>query len=176
MLNIIIKTIKSASRSRLSMLCRRTYLKMRIPMDFPIIVNVDPTNACNLLCNMCPNSSDTIVKKSFMDMDLYRKIIDEIKQREKRLYRYFLVKDGEPLLHKNIRLNPYFPGHHESHQLLSLCVWISMDMLLPRHPFLMLRLLTNGTNSIQLSPTKRNPSVVDNTRVSSITTTSGIGF
>ena len=84
------------------MLARQAYLRMKIPMDFPLIVNIDPTNACNLFCSMCPNSSSPVIKKGFMEMDLYKKIIEEIAQRKKRLYRFFLVKDGEPLLHKSI--------------------------------------------------------------------------
>ena len=102
MLNLILKTVKKASRSRISMLARTAFLKMKIPMDFPLILNVDPTNACNLLCEMCPNSQSPVVKKNFMDMGLYKKILDEVQARGKRLYRFFLVKDGEPLLHKNI--------------------------------------------------------------------------
>ncbi len=102
MLNILLKSIRHASRSSLFMVARRIYLKMKIPMKFPLIVNVDPTNACNLRCTMCPNSRETVIKKGFMDMDLYRKIICEIEKQKKRIYRFFLVKDGEPLLHKNI--------------------------------------------------------------------------
>ncbi|MBN1522503.1 MAG: radical SAM protein [Candidatus Aureabacteria bacterium] len=102
MLNLILRTIKRSSRSRLSMMARQMYLRMKIPMDFPIIINVDPTNACNLLCTMCPNSQPPSVKKRFLDMDLYEKIVSEISARKKRIYRFFLVKDGEPLLHKNI--------------------------------------------------------------------------
>jgi len=45
----------------------------------PIRFWIEPTNHCNLRCPMCPTGKrDTTVKPGLMDMDLYRKVIDEI--------------------------------------------------------------------------------------------------
>ena len=42
----------------------------------PAIYFIEPTNACNLSCIMCPNAK--LSNKYFMDFDLFRKIVDDI--------------------------------------------------------------------------------------------------
>lgn len=64
----------------------------------PTVFWIEPTNACNLRCSMCPSTySDT--KRGLMSLQTYKKIIDEIKEYalEVKLY-----DSGEPLLHKQI--------------------------------------------------------------------------
>ncbi|MCL0050874.1 radical SAM protein [Dehalococcoidia bacterium] len=65
---------------------------------FPAIYFIEPTNACNLGCVMCPNSRLSN-NKCFMDFDLFKKIIDEIKYVAKLIR---LNYRGEPLFHPNI--------------------------------------------------------------------------
>jgi radical SAM protein with 4Fe4S-binding SPASM domain len=65
----------------------------------PIRMWVEPTNACNLKCVMCPQSSETAFKRGFMDMGLFRKIIDEAKA---FVYDMNLHHSGESLLHPEI--------------------------------------------------------------------------
>jgi len=71
----------------------------KLPLrEFPLIVDVEPTNHCNLRCKMCPQ---VIMKRErgFMSFDTYKKIIDECRKygAAVRLIRY-----GEHLLHKQI--------------------------------------------------------------------------
>ncbi|HIJ83387.1 MAG: Radical SAM protein [Magnetococcales bacterium] len=48
--------------------------------NLPTYFWLEPTNNCNLKCVMCPTGMDMLrVDKGFMDFDLYKKIIDEIK-------------------------------------------------------------------------------------------------
>lgn len=64
----------------------------------PLYINVEPTNACNLQCYTC--SIDGSRKRGFMDLDLFRKIIDDAY--ESGVYEVALFLAGEPLLHKDL--------------------------------------------------------------------------
>jgi len=64
----------------------------------PLYINVEPTNACNLKCYTC--SIDGTRKRGFMDMDLFRRIIDQAP--EAGIYEVALFMGGEPLLHKDL--------------------------------------------------------------------------
>ena len=67
-------------------------------------VYLETTSACNLNCVMCPTQR-TVVKKfkkdGFMDVILFRRLIDEIASENPRIS-VFIHKDGEPLLHPEI--------------------------------------------------------------------------
>ena len=69
------------------------------PGYLPIRMWVEPTNACNLKCVMCPQSSDTAFERGFMDFALFTKIIDEAKH---FVYDVNLHHSGESLLHPQI--------------------------------------------------------------------------
>ncbi len=75
--------------------------------DAPIHLDIEPTNACNLLCPMCPRTvliEDKEKKKNFnigsMKLETYKKIIDEAV--EIGVYSIKLNWLGEPLVHPNI--------------------------------------------------------------------------
>lgn len=58
--------------------------KEKIILDYPLLVDIELSTVCNLHCPMCYTITDAFarnVKKGFMDFDLYKKIIDEIKGR-----------------------------------------------------------------------------------------------
>ncbi len=66
---------------------------------FPPVVYIEPTNACNCNCVICPRRNMTR-EVGFMSMDLFRKIVDEISAlgpSEIRLFNF-----GEPLLHPRL--------------------------------------------------------------------------
>ena len=65
----------------------------------PIRLWIEPTNRCNLRCVMCPNSSDKIKTRGFMDMDLYEKIINQVRG---IVYDANLHHTGESLLHPEL--------------------------------------------------------------------------
>lgn len=71
---------------------------LRLPY-LPTAAWIEPTNVCNLKCIMCPNSVITQKNPGFMNMDLYKKIIDEGKN---HFSVAFLCLAGEPFLHKNL--------------------------------------------------------------------------
>ncbi len=47
---------------------------------FPRYVIVEPTNTCNLRCEMCPSSKQTRAR-GVMELDLFKKIVDEITEK-----------------------------------------------------------------------------------------------
>ena len=64
----------------------------------PLYINVEPTNACNLKCYTC--SIDRSRERGYMDLDLFRSIIDQAM--ESGVYEVALFLGGEPLLHKDL--------------------------------------------------------------------------
>jgi len=61
---------------------------------------IEPTNACNLRCPLCPVGAGTMSRgRGFMDPASYRTLIDEIRHHVSRILMNFA---GEPLLHPDI--------------------------------------------------------------------------
>jgi len=72
--------------------------------QYPICVNIEPTSVCNLRCVMCYQSDKSFSRKSNnfmgnMNMDLFKKIIDEI---EGNVEAVTLASRGEPMLNQNL--------------------------------------------------------------------------
>lgn len=66
----------------------------------PSYLWIEPTNHCNLNCIMCPIGSGKIhVKRGFMNIALFKKIIDEVHPHTSAI---ILAIGGESLLHKDI--------------------------------------------------------------------------
>lgn len=71
--------------------------------EFPSIVQLTITNVCDMSCCHCPHSDykkQPGYKPSFMDMGLYRKVVDEMGQYDNTTLRIFGW--GEPLLHPKL--------------------------------------------------------------------------
>ncbi|MBI3099633.1 MAG: radical SAM protein [Planctomycetes bacterium] len=77
----------------------KVLVQQMIDYRYPRTCNIEPTNACNQVCRMCPREQAT-KGVGMMPMDLFRKIIDESALYGPRNFQ--LHKDGEPLLHKHI--------------------------------------------------------------------------
>lgn len=65
----------------------------------PLRLWLEPTSICNLRCLMCPNKELKKEEKGFMEMTLYKKIIDEARHFILDLHLYHR---GESLLHPKI--------------------------------------------------------------------------
>lgn len=80
------------------------YPKKFIVPDFPLCLDIETTNICNLLCPMCSRTiqikDGTYVDIGTMSMELYKKMIDE--GSENNLYSIKLNYLGEPLSDKYI--------------------------------------------------------------------------
>jgi len=71
--------------------------------QFPQIVQITITNVCDMSCSHCPHSSykkEAGYTPKFMDMSIYKKIVDEMKDYKDSTLRIFGW--GEALLHKDI--------------------------------------------------------------------------
>lgn len=76
--------------------------RQEIVTNFPLNVDVELTNACNLRCPHCARTHDNWGCSSigFMDIDLATKIIKEINQEQSGCIKFSLR--GEPLLYRKI--------------------------------------------------------------------------
>jgi MoaA/NifB/PqqE/SkfB family radical SAM enzyme len=86
-------------------LVNRTRLETVIPLETPLIVFVDPSDACNFKCRFCPTSDRDLMKSvgrpwKQMPFDLFKKIADDITQFPGKVEVLRLYKDGEPLINK----------------------------------------------------------------------------
>ncbi len=85
----------------------RIPLETVIPRNTPFSVEVDIASLCNLKCKFCYHSDREQVKASgvnfgIMDMQLYKKIIDDMKEFSQKPAKLKLFEFGEPLLNKNM--------------------------------------------------------------------------
>jgi len=66
------------------------------PWGMPVILQIEPTNSCNLQCPGCPSGGEMERTRGFMDPILFRRLVDEMAD-------YLLVilfwDWGEPFLH-----------------------------------------------------------------------------
>ncbi|MFH1228100.1 MAG: radical SAM protein [Planctomycetota bacterium] len=70
-----------------------------IDYEYPKTFNLEPTNACNLKCQMCPRDKSQR-PIGYLKMELFEKVVAESRKYGPR--HFVLHKDGEPLLHNNI--------------------------------------------------------------------------
>lgn len=73
--------------------------KNRVVTPFPLHVDIESANTCNMNCPMCYN--DQIKEKGQMDFDVFTKIVDECSQQG--LYSIRLSWRGETLTHPRIK-------------------------------------------------------------------------
>ena len=67
--------------------------------EVPPVLQIEPANYCNVDCICCPSSRSSR-PKGFMDIDLFRRIIDEASRIGVKTV--FLFLHGEPMLHPRI--------------------------------------------------------------------------
>lgn len=67
--------------------------------DFPLHLDIEPTNACNLRCPFCATTHNKY-KKGFMKEETWKKILDE--GGKNGLYSLKFTYRGEPLLHPDL--------------------------------------------------------------------------
>jgi len=65
----------------------------------PIRIWIETSSVCNLRCVMCPNKSMPAADKGLMDVKLFRKVIDEVRDHVQDVY---LHHRGEPLMHPDL--------------------------------------------------------------------------
>ena len=83
---------------------KRENLAEKIPLPFPYVMYIEPTNLCNFKCIFCPTGDQELLKKvrrpsGKMPLPFFRSIIDQIRDSGHKLRLLSLYKDGEPLVH-----------------------------------------------------------------------------
>ena len=83
----------------------RLKLEEVVPLDTPLLMYLEPTNACNIRCKFCPTSDSKLLKEvgrpmGLMSWELFEKIVADLKLFPKKLKMINFFKDGEPLVHK----------------------------------------------------------------------------
>jgi MoaA/NifB/PqqE/SkfB family radical SAM enzyme len=74
--------------------------KQTILKNFPNIINIEVTNACQIKCSICPMNNGCVKRgKSFLSKGQFNKILDKY---QKYLNHVCLSHHGEPLLHKDL--------------------------------------------------------------------------
>ena len=84
----------------------RTQLEKVIPLNTPFTIFIDPSSGCNFQCKFCPTGDRNLIKLqkrpiSQMNLDLFKKIIDNIDTFDEPIKLLRLHKEGEPLLNSN---------------------------------------------------------------------------
>jgi len=76
-----------------------------VPVDFPLNVIIEPTNYCNMMCQMCLRNVMTR-KQGIMQWEIFCKIIDECAANG--TYSISLYMLGDPLIHSRIRAMAHY--------------------------------------------------------------------
>jgi len=92
--------LRNPERLKRNMFVRELFLKLQLPFKYPYILNIEPTNACNLVCSFCPRDISGR-KVGFMPLEFFQKICDEAAEHGP-IFRILLQKDGESLIHPDI--------------------------------------------------------------------------
>lgn len=88
---------------------KRTLLADQVPLEKPFTIRISPGRICNLQCEFCyhsvPEDRRRLQRLSgsrMMDYQLFRKIIDDIRDSFGKIRKISIVGRGEPLLHPRI--------------------------------------------------------------------------
>jgi radical SAM protein with 4Fe4S-binding SPASM domain len=77
-----------------------------IPLESPLGLCIEPTNRCNLKCSFCPVSTDgfksIVGPQKDMELDVFLKLVRDLKSLHWNLKRINLYGDGEPLLNRSL--------------------------------------------------------------------------
>jgi radical SAM protein with 4Fe4S-binding SPASM domain len=75
-------------------------LKSNRLRGLPPIIQIEPTNICNLNCPLCPSGSHSLARpKGFMSMETFHRLLDELGE---VLVAMYLFCFGEPFMHKKL--------------------------------------------------------------------------
>lgn len=86
---------------------KRSRLEDNLPLGTPYVVQIFPIYACNFKCNYCHFSIEKRKRKFVtdqisLDLDLYKKCVDDMCAFPEKIRTLRFVGMGEPLLHKDL--------------------------------------------------------------------------
>lgn len=80
-----------------------TTLGTVVPLEAPFVLLIDPSNLCNFMCKFCPTGDKNLIRSTgryngLLQFELYKKIIDDLKDFDTPIKTLRLYKEGEPLV------------------------------------------------------------------------------
>lgn len=74
-----------------------------VPLEIPFVLLIDPSSICNFRCKFCPTANRELIKKTgryqgILDFEVFKKIIDDLKEFSEPIKVLRLYKQGEPLI------------------------------------------------------------------------------
>lgn len=130
---------------------KRAVLAEFLPLKTPFLIQIFPVYACNFKCGYClyalPKEEHGYVSdKIFMDLNTYKKCIDDISKFESQLKMLRFAGIGEPLLHKNIADMVKYAKEKEIAQSIDI---VTNGALLNKE--LSLKLIDSGLDRLRIS-------------------------
>lgn len=85
----------------------RLELKEQLPLNTPLSMQIELASACNFKCKFCMHGNDELIKEGkykigIMPMDVFKKVVDDLKKFPQKLKFITLQSRGESLLNPNI--------------------------------------------------------------------------
>jgi MoaA/NifB/PqqE/SkfB family radical SAM enzyme len=97
---LVVKNLSAKQKTNLFKLGLSSLKISNHVMGLPAIIQIEPTDICNLKCPLCPATEETSDRKhGFMSFETFQKILDELGE---VLIAAYLYSWGEPFLNKNI--------------------------------------------------------------------------
>lgn len=97
---LIAKHLSFKQKTNLLKLGLSSLMGINRSIGLPAVIQIEPTDICNLKCPLCPASEEsTNPKRGFMSYEIFQKILEELGD---VLIAAYLYSWGEPFLDKNI--------------------------------------------------------------------------
>jgi len=85
------------------------------PLLSPMVIYIESSSYCNLKCNFCPQYLDPDnLNKQNMDLDIFKKSIDDIKKFPNKLAKLRMCGTGDPTFNKKLPEMLYYAKENEN--------------------------------------------------------------
>ena len=86
---------------------KKTTLQDVVPLETPYSAHIDISSVCNFKCSFCFQSDQVKVKEKgiklgFMDIELFKKIVDDLAEFKDKFKKIKIGNHGEPTLHPKL--------------------------------------------------------------------------
>lgn len=87
---------------------KRQQLHKIVPLSTPFTLSIEPITSCNLKCNFCLHSLEAKKVSKFakayhtMSLELFKRLVNQLREFENKIKVVTFVGLGEPLLHKEL--------------------------------------------------------------------------
>ncbi len=100
------KTISAVIQPRIHS-AAKVPLEDQIPLDTPFSVHIDVCSVCNYKCSFCFQADAQAMKavglkRGMMELDLFKKIVDDLKVFDRKIKKIKIGNHGEPTLHPDL--------------------------------------------------------------------------